>query len=208
MTKSADPTQNGASDGEALLSLMETRRSAAVAAIGEPGPDDGQLRRILTIACRAPDHGALEPWRFILIEGEARADASREVARSYAVEYAATEPAKLQKFTALMARIFIAAPVTIIVVSSPDPAAKISLFEQELSAGAVCMNLLTAANALGFDANWVTGFAATSVGARALFGVRAHEKVAGVIFLGTAKERPAERKRPDIDAIVSRWTPA
>ena len=115
---------------------------------------------MLAYACRAPDHGMLEPWRFIVIEGDARHRASERLAACYAIENAGMEPGKLEKFTAIMARIFSAAPVVVIVVSRTDRDAKIPVFEQELSAGAVCMNLLTAAHAMGFAANWVTGFAA------------------------------------------------
>jgi nitroreductase len=160
---------------------------------------------MLAYACRAPDHGALEPWRFIVIEGDARRSASERLSQCYAIENAGMEASKLEKFTAIMARVFCAAPVVVIVVSRPDRNAKIPVFEQELSAGAVCMNLLTAAHAMGFGANWVTGFAAQSEGARVALGVAAGEKIAGVIHIGTARERPAERKRPDLDAITARW---
>lgn len=190
---------------ESLLSLLESRRSAAAGLMGEPGPNERQLRRLLTIAARAPDHGLLEPWRFIIIEGEARAQASQRLAECYRTENAAMEQGKLQKFAALMGRLFTGAPVTAIVVSRPDPAAKIPVFEQELSAGAVCMNLLTAAHAMGFAANWVTGFSASSPGAREILGVAPGEKIAGVIFIGTVKEKPADRKRPDVDLLATRW---
>ncbi len=192
---------------DALLELLETRRSAGVGAIGDPGPSEAQLRRLLTIACRAPDHGGLEPWRFILIAGDARKDASQRLAECYAHENTAMEPARLEKFTAVMSRVFNASPVTAIIVSRSDPSAKIPVFEQELSAGAVCMNLLIAANAMGFDANWVTGFAALSPGARAVLRLAEGERVAGVVFIGTAKERQTERKRPDLDAITTWWRP-
>jgi nitroreductase len=191
--------------GEPLLALLESRRSASGGLICEPGPDEGELRRMLTIACRAPDHGGLEPWRFIVIAGDARRCAGERLAECYAAENAAMEQAKRAKFTAIMARVFTASPVVVIVVSRPDPAAKIPVFEQELSAGAVCMNLLTAAHALGFATNWVTGFAAASPCARAALGVGAGEKVAGVVHIGSAREKPAERKRPDLDAITTWW---
>jgi nitroreductase len=189
----------------ALLTLLESRRSVGVGLIGEPGPSEAELRRMLAYACRAPDHGALEPWRFIVIEGEARRRASERLSECYVIENAGMEASKLEKFAAIMARVFCAAPVVVIVVSRPDRNAKIPVFEQELSAGAVCMNLLTAAHAMGFDANWVTGFAAYSEGARAILGAAAGEKIAGVVHIGTARERPAERKRPDLDAITVRW---
>jgi nitroreductase len=190
---------------EQLLSLLESRRSAGAGLIGEPGPGEGELRRMLAIACRAPDHGALEPWRFVIVAGDARRSASERLAECYASENAAMEREKLAKFTAIMARVFVASPVAVIVVSRPDPAARIPVFEQELSAGAVCMNLLTAAHAMGFAAFWVTGFAASSPCARAVLGVEAGEKIAGVVHIGSERARPAERKRPDLDAITTWW---
>ena len=189
----------------ALLTLLESRRSAGVGLIGEPGPSEAELRRMLAYACRAPDHGALEPWRFIVIEGDGRRRAGELLSACYVIENAAMEPSRLAKFTAVMARVFLAAPVVVIVVSRPDRSARIPVFEQELSAAAVCMNLLTAAHAMGFAANWVTGFAAYSGGAREVLGVGAGERIAGVIHIGTALETPAERRRPDLDAITTRW---
>lgn len=190
---------------DALLQLLERRRSVGLDLIGEPGPDAEQLRRLLAYACRAPDHGKLEPWRFIVFEGDARHRASERLAACYADENVGMEPGKLEKFTAIMGRIFSAAPVVVIVVSRTDPAAKIPVFEQELSAGAVCMNLLTAAHVMGFAANWVTGFAAYSKGCHAVLDVSAGEKIAGVVHIGTAREKPVDRKRPDLDAITTRW---
>jgi nitroreductase len=194
-----------APDDDSLLALLESRRSAGVGSIGEPGPSETELRRMLAYACRAPDHGALEPWRFIVIEGDARRRASERLSQCYAIENAGMDAPKLEKFTAIMSRVLCTAPVVVIVVSRPDRNAKIPVFEQELSAGAVCMNLLTAAHALGFGANWVTGFTAHSESARGVLHVSAGEKIAGVVHIGTARERPAERKRPDLDAITSRW---
>jgi nitroreductase len=99
------------------------------------------------------------------------------------------------------------APLIVVVVSRTDPAMRIPAWEQDLSAGAVCMNLLHAAHALGFAGTWLTGWAAYSAGAHRLLGITASEKVAGIVYIGTAKEVPADRKRPDIDAIVTRWIP-
>ncbi len=204
--KAAGRTDEELAAGEAFLALMERRRSAGASLIGEPGPNTDELRRLLAIACRAPDHGALEPWRFIVIEGEARAEASRRLGECYLAENAAMAPDRLQKFSAIVSRIFNAAPVVVMVVSKPDVEAAIPVFEQELSAGAVCMNLLMAAHAMGFDADWVSGFAANSEGARAILGIGPGEKTAGVVFIGAAKKRPVERKRPDLDAVATWWT--
>lgn len=194
-----------AHDREALLSFLETRRSVGMTALGEPGPSGSELRRILSIAARVPDHGGLEPWRFIVLAGEARQRASTGVSALYAVENAAMDPERREKFTAIMGRALTYAPVIILVVSRADAAARVPAWEQELSAGAVCMSLLVAAQASGYGATWLTGWAAYSRGVAALFGLGEAEKVAGIIHIGTAKEIPPDRKRPDIEAITTYW---
>jgi nitroreductase len=190
---------------EALLALLETRRSVAITGLGEPGPSAAELRRILAIAARVPDHGLLEPWRFIVIAGEQRHIASKHLSQLYFAENAAMEAAQREKFTGIMSRVLTHAPVIVIVVSRTDPSARIPAWEQDLSAGAVCMNVLTAVHALGFSANWLTGWPAYSAGARNLFGLAETETMAGIIHIGTAKEQPVDRKRPDIDAISTFW---
>jgi nitroreductase len=172
----------------------------------DPGPTEDQLRRMLTIAARVPDHGGLEPWRFIVIDGEARRQASAQLARIFAAENATMETEKREKFTGIIARVLTHAPLIVIVVSRTDPAARIPAWEQDLSAGAVCMNLLNAAHALGFAGTWLTGWAAYSPGAYRLLAIASGEKVAGIVHVGTAKEIPADRKRPDLDTIMTRWS--
>lgn len=192
-------------DREALLAFLERRRSAGMTALGEPGPSLGELRRILTIAARVPDHGAIEPWRFIVLAGDARQRASEGIAKLYAAENTAMDPARREKFTAIMGRALTYAPVIVLVVSRADAEARVPVWEQELSAGAACMNLLVAAQALGYGATWLTGWAAYSPGAAALFGLSETEKIAGIVHIGTARDMPPERKRPDIDALTTFW---
>lgn len=192
-------------DAEALLSFLERRRSAGMTTLGEPGPSLGELRRLLTIAARVPDHGAIEPWRFIVLAGEARLRAGEGLARLYARENAAMDPARREKFAAIIGRSLTYAPIIILVVSRADTAARVPVWEQELSAGAACMNLVAAAQALGYGATWLTGWAAYSPGAAVLFGLSETEKIAGIIHIGTARELPPERKRPDIDALTTYW---
>lgn len=194
-----------ADDREALLSFLETRRSVGMTTLGEPGPSESELRRILGIAARVPDHGGLEPWRFIVLAGEARQRASAGVSALYAAENAAMDPERREKFTAIMGRALTYAPVIVLVVSRADAAARVPAWEQELSAGAACMNLLVAAQASGYGATWLTGWAAYSPGVAALFGLSEAERVAGIIHIGTAKEIPPDRKRPDIAAITTYW---
>jgi nitroreductase len=143
---------------------------------------------MLTIAARVPDHGALQPWRFIVIDGEARKHASERLAPIFAAENEAMEPAHREKFTGVVSRVLTHAPLIVIVVSRSDPAARIPAWEQDLSAGAACMNLLHAAHALGFAGTRLTGWEAYSAGGHRLLGITASEKVAGIVYIGTAKE--------------------
>jgi nitroreductase len=190
---------------DAILRHLETRRSVGSAALGEPGPTPDELRRMLAIAARSPDHGKLAPWRFVVIEGEERRRAGEKLAPVYYDENGAMEPEKRAKFRDIIARVFMAAPLVVIVVSRVDAASHIPAWEQELSAGAVCMNLLHAAHALGYAGSWVTGWAAFSPGARGVFGLGESERIVGIVHIGTPREKPDDRPRPDLDAIVTRW---
>lgn len=206
MTRSQAAAIASSQDGEAVLRLLETRRSVGMTMLAEPGPSQAELDRMLTIAARVPDHGMLEPWRFIVLAGEARHGAAARVAGLYAAENMAMESEKREKFTGIISRSLTYAPVIVLVISRSDPEGRVPAWEQELSAGAVCMNLLTAAHALGFGATWLTGWTAYSPGVHALFGLSSVEKIAGLIHIGTAKEAPVERRRPDLATIVTRWT--
>ena len=187
------------------LSILETRRSVPPALLEEPAPRGEELARILAIAARVPDHGMLKPWRFIVIDGAARAEASRRLSEYYAQENTQMEPAKREKFTGIMARMLTAAPLVIVLVSRADAAAKIPLIEQQLSAGAAGMNLLNAIHAAGYGASWLTGWAAYSDNARRVLGLAETERVAGFIHIGAPKEIPADRPRAEISEIVSWW---
>jgi nitroreductase len=186
------------------LTFLERRRSVAITMLGEPAPSPEELRRMLTIAARVPDHGALEPWRFIVVDGDARREAGQRLEQVFVAEDAAMDPKKRDKFAGVIRRIFMHAPLVVIVVSRADPTARIPVWEQELSSGALCMNLLHAAGALGFAASWLTEWAAYSDGARRALGVGHDEKIAGIIHIGTPKETPADRKRPNVEAITTR----
>lgn len=202
-TQLAIAAEGAASPAAALLA---TRRSVPAAGLVEPGPSAAQRTQILTLAARVPDHGMLAPWRFILVEGEARAALGARFAQAYRAANAHMAEEKREKFAAIMGRLF-PAPLAVIVVSRPVPGGSIPVFEQELSAGAVCMNLLNAAQAFGFSGIWVTGWAATHGEALRLLGVGPGEKVAGILHIGTARETPAERPRPDVTALTTHWAP-
>jgi nitroreductase len=179
-----------------LIDILALRRSAPAPTLAAPGPSPEVLDDILRIAARAPDHGKLNPWRFIVIEGEAKAKLVEDF-RALAAEEA--DPVKAE---AALGKV-IAPPLAVVVVSAPTPG-KIPEWEQKLSAGAVCTLLLLAAQGFGFGAHWITDWYAFSQKAAARIGVRPGEASAGYIYIGTPSEAPLERARPDMSAVVSR----
>jgi nitroreductase len=189
-------------DTSSMSALLATRRSGKARDMVAPGPDSAQMARILAAAIRVPDHGKLAPWRFIVIGPEQRdafADLLHRAYRETRPEPGRQELASIEEFARQ-------APALVVVVSCSDPASAIPVWEQELSAGAACMNLLAAAHAEGFVGSWLTGWAAYSDTVRAAFASRG--KIAGFIYLGTAGRELQERPRPDYDAVVSNWSPS
>jgi len=186
-----------------LAQYLRSRRTIPAAQLGEPGPDAATLREMLTVATRVPDHGKLAPWRFILFDSETRPEVIAGLIR-----IAATNPdAKEAQYRAEKAKGFADAPLVIAVISSPvADHPKIPLWEQQLSAGAVCLNLLHAARAHGFSAQWLTGWFAYDEAAARWLGVQDGERVAGFVYVGTPSMPPAERDRPDLAAITTRWS--
>lgn len=180
-----------------LESRLRMRRSAPAQALEAPGPSEAELSRILEIGARTPDHGKLAPWRFVVMGPQSR---TRLAAQLAALAEQKGLPPKAQ---AVLAKLT-AAPLTVLVISSPTPNDKVPVWEQELSAGAVCMNLEHAAGALGYSASWITDWYSFDAEATALFGVRAGERIAGFIHMGTLAQPPLERPRPDLSAIVTR----
>jgi nitroreductase len=180
----------------AVLAALATRRSAPAQALAVPGPSESQLDAILQLGARTPDHGKLFPWRFVVLGPRSRAEIAEKLA---VLAELRDKPAKDQ---AVLAKLT-AAPVTILVVSTPVPAAK-PLWEQQLSAGAVCMNLEHAACAFGYSSSWITDWYSYDPQAVALFGLTEGETVAGFIHIGTLAEPALERPRPDMAAKVTR----
>lgn len=174
---------------------LATRRSAPAQALIAPGPDTDQVADILTLGARSPDHGKMTPWRFVVMGPQSRADIAEALS---AMAVAKNLPSKA---VAVLAKLT-AAPVSILVVSTARPGIK-PVWEQELSAGAVCMNLEHAASAYGFSTCWITDWYSYDAEAAALFGVKADEKVAGFIHIGTSPEPLLERERPDIAALTT-----
>ena len=177
-----------------LQTRLAVRRSAPAQALTGPGPSGAEIERILTLGARSPDHGKLFPWRFVVMGPESRA-ALAEALTPHAERQA--EPGKARKVLSKLT----AAPVTILVVSTPVEGAK-PVWEQQLSAGAVCMNLEHAANAFGYSASWITDWYSYDPQALELLGVTVGEQVAGFIHIGTLAEPPLERPRPDLAAKV------
>lgn len=181
--------------------IIALRRSAGKRTLGAPGPGPAALDELLSVAARVPDHRRLAPWRFLVFDGDAR-----EAFNQRAVEIQKQEdPDATETMLSDTACYFSRAPVVIAVISSPDPTHKTPVWEQELSCGALCQNLLLAANASGWAGCWLSEWIAFSPGINALLGLTEHERVAGYIYLGTASAAPMERMRPDVTNKIERW---
>jgi nitroreductase len=213
-----------------LLDLLKTRRSVKPADLTGPGPSPAELETLLTIAARVPDHGKLAPWRFIVFEGEGRlttaitkgARAKRwrsnsicpgvfegegrlafgeNLARLFAADHPDATPGQIEFERQRFAR----APLVIAVVSRPAPHPKIPEWEQTMSSAAAAMNLITAAHALGYAANWLTEWCAYDRRALDALGLSPAEKITGFIYIGTSLEPPEDRPRPKLADIVTRF---
>ncbi|HEY7383082.1 MAG TPA: nitroreductase [Beijerinckiaceae bacterium] len=183
------------------LQLLRTRRSVAPHLLGDPGPGAQEIDTLLTIAARVPDHGRLVPWRFIVLEGEARSRIGEVIAAAFRADQPEADEAKVAFERGRLAR----APVVIAVVSRARPHVKIPDWEQVMSAGATCMNLVLAANAMGYGTSWLTEWYAFDRRVLDAFGLTPDERVAGFIHIGTPKERPVERPRPALSDVVTRY---
>jgi nitroreductase len=178
------------------ISLPKRRRSVPPPMMTGPGLTADELTTILTVASRVPDHGKLAPWRFVVFEGPARERASR-LALDILL---ADNPGLDEAVRAEEQRRFVRAPLVVAVVSRAAPHAKIPEWEQVLSAGAVCMNMIVAARALGFSATWLTGYDSRF---RAAIGLAAHERIAGFIHVGRATAAIEDRPRPPLAEIMT-----
>ncbi|QIB35868.1 nitroreductase family protein [Ancylobacter pratisalsi] len=188
---------------ETMLARLESRRSSPLRGLAEPGPTPAELARLLGLAARVPDHGRLAPWRFIVVEGEARRELGQRLDALYARQNPELPPAKADMWTLYMLR----APVTVVLVSRPDPAAKVPEWNQVLSAGAAGMALTVGATALGFASQWLLKWPGRDHEAAALLGVAPGERVAGFIHIGRPSGVGADRPRPSLEEVVSVWRP-
>lgn len=182
----------------AALAFLHTRRSRPAKTLQAPGPTPDALKPLLEAAARTPDHGKLEPWRFVVIEQAAMprlADIAEQRAREMDLDADQIEKCRAQFEQGILA---------VAVIESPKPSEKIPALEQTYSAGAVCLALLNAALAAGWGANWLSGWPSHDRGfMTAALGVAAHERIAGLIHIATETSTPPERPRPDIDAITT-----
>ncbi len=180
-----------------VLDFLATRRSASALTLEAPGPSAEELSALVRLACRVPDHGKLTPWRLIVLETAPKAEfAARLEALALAREdtKAAAKLAKLKT-----------PPLCVAVVARPQ-LSEIPEWEQLLSAAAVCTNLLYGATAMGYGANWITDWYAYDPDALKILGLEAGERVAGYILMGSPKEAPLERVRPNPESLVTPWS--
>ena len=189
-------------DTSSLLAFLKSRKSASAKTMGGPGPSPVQLAEILSIATRVPDHGKLMPWRFVIFEGEARA----KVGELFAKRWAELNPSHGADMLLFQAGLFMRAPLVVAVVSTAAIHEKIPVWEQQMSAAAVCFNLELATQALGFDVQWQSDWVAYDEGVKAVMGLKAGEQVAGLIYIGKSAVPLEDRPRPDVAALTTHWS--
>jgi nitroreductase len=176
--------------------MLATRRSGKARDMAAPGPDAAQLAQIIAVASRVPDHGKLAPWRFVSVAPDRRAALADLLEAAYRAERAAPGRVEIDAVRAFA----VEAPALVIVMSKPVES-HIPLWEQQLSAGAATLQLCNAATAIGFAANWLTGWATYSPGVHTALA-EPGEKIAGFVFIGTPTRALEERPRPDQSTIV------
>ena len=181
------------------IALLTRRRSATAITMAEPGPSPAQLEQLLGIAARVPDHGKLAPWRFIVFDGAARADFGQVLGKVFA----AANPDATESQVKFEANRLTRAPLVVAVISNVLEKHQVPEWEQILSSGAVCQNMLIAASALGFGAQWLTEWYAFDPQVKDTLNLRSGERIAGFIYIGTVSDEPVERARPP--ARVDFW---
>ncbi|MGO6684395.1 nitroreductase family protein [Rhizobium leguminosarum] len=182
-----------------LIDYLAVRRSIPAFQMCEPGPEKAEIEEILRLASRVPDHGKIAPWRFIVYRGEQRVRLGEELL-TLALQ---TKPDLSEEMIQVERSRFTRAPVVVAVVSKAGPHIKIPEWEQLMSAGALCFNVILAANANGYVANWLTEWFAYDGRAYPLLGVGTDEKVAGFIHIGSTTFPAIERPRPELADTVT-----
>lgn len=166
-----------------------------------PGPNGALLENILSAAMRVPDHRKIEPWRFIIIEGNEREKLGQKLSSRYSEITPTASKSELEEEAGRLLR----APLCVTVVSSPDHMHRTPVWEQELSAGALCLNLLYAVGAAGFSASWISEWWAFDAEINKILGLSNNERIAGHVFVGQTNSELAERPRPTSTAKISKW---
>jgi len=188
-------------DTSSLRSHLATRRSGKARDMVAPGPDAAQLKDIIGLALRTPDHGKLAPWRIVTVADDQRADLAKLLKDAWVAE----NPGAAGMDLSALDQFAHQAPTLLVLLSTPVQGSKIPLWEQQMSAAAVGMNLLHAAHAHGFLGSWLTGWAAYNGQVAAAFGAKEGDTIVGYFFLGTASGALSERPRPEYDDIVRAW---
>jgi nitroreductase len=183
------------------IDLLLTRRSVKAVTLTGPGPSKAELETILRAGMRVPDHGKLAPWRFIVIEGAAR----EKLGELFASIYKRNNPDAKESQVQYNRDLALRAPVVVAVLSAPVIPHKIPVWEQELSAGAACQNMLIAATAMGHGVQWVTEWPAYDRDVIKALGGGEVDRIAGFLYFGTRTETPDDRPRPDFDDVVIPW---
>ena len=185
-----------------IIDFLLTRSSAPIPELREPAPTDAEIATLIRIASRVPDHGRLAPWRFILYRGEARAQIGKKLSALAEQREGPLSDARREQERARFTR----APLVIGVVHTPKENAKIPQWEMMLSGGAAAMNLVIAANAMGYHTNWITNWYSDVPEGRELLGLAPNERVVGFVHIGTFKGEIVERPRPDPATLVSEYS--
>lgn len=185
-----------------ILDFLLTRNSAPIPELREPAPSDAEIETMLRAATRVPDHGRLEPWRFILYRGDVRIEIGKKLATLAEKREGPLPEGRRNQELARFSR----APLVIGVVSSPKENPKIPQWEMFLSGGMAAMNLITAANALGYGTNMITNWYSDNEEGRALLGLAPHERVVGFIHIGSYDGSAPERPRPDVSRLYSDYS--
>jgi len=187
---------------EAVTDFLKTRRSNLAKVMGGPGPSADQLSELLMIAARVPDHRKLAPWRFVIFQGEARADFGQHIGAAFKKN----NPDMPEDRIEFEQQRFTRAPMVVGVISSPAECKRATpIWEQQLSSGIVCYNLMIAAQAAGFGAQWLTEWYAYDADVGAALGMGAGDQVAGFVYIGTPLEASRERVRPNVEDKTSFW---
>lgn len=185
-----------------IIDYLLTRNSAPIPELRGPAPSDADIDTMLRAASRVPDHGRLEPWRFILYRGDARVEIGEKLA---ALAESREGPLNDVRRAQELAR-FSRAPLVIGVISSPKAHPKIPQWEMFLSGGMAAMNLIIAANALGYGANLITNWYSDCEEGRALLGLAPQERVVGFVHIGSYEGAGQERQRPDVSKLYADYS--